>query len=130
MKYLFLCTTLVLVASTVIAQDDDSIRFVQGVPMVGEDSAQTVPQGDSAPYDNVESLAPGKLPAAVQKALNESELFSGWRSKARVEFDNNTKMYWIHFSASGKVRSYAFNSKGDPVSVREKSDTVNMNQKK
>jgi hypothetical protein len=129
MKYSLLCMTLILVSPSVIAQTADSIRFVQGIPMVGEDSAQAAPQGDQVPYDKLRSLRPENLPAAVQKELNENEMFSGWRSDARVEYDKNTELYWVHFSDSGKVRSYAFNSQGAPVSIREKNDTVNVKQK-
>ena len=120
---------LILVSHTAMAQNADSIRFVQGVPMVGEDSAQAVPQSDQVPYNKIRLLKPENLPGDVQKELDENELFSGWRTDARVEYNRNTEIYWIHFSDSGKVRSYAFNSQGAPVSIREKNDTVNINQK-
>jgi hypothetical protein len=129
MKYPLLCVILILISCTVMAQNTDSIRFVQGVPMVGEDSAQTVPQSDQVPYNQITLLKPENLPGDVQKELDENALFSGWRTEARVEYQKNTEIYWIHFSDSGKVRSYAFNSQGAPVSIREKNDTVNINQK-
>ena len=129
-KRLLLYITLILVPAAVLAQRADSIGFVQGVHMAGEDSAQAVPPDDRAPHDHIKLLQPENLPSAVQKELNGNELFSGWRSRARVEYDKNTDMYWVHFSDSGKVRSYAFNSEGAPVSVREKNDSMDVNQKR
>jgi hypothetical protein len=130
MKHPLLCLIWFLFSHTMVAQNSDSIPFVQGVPMEGEDSAQAVPHYDQFPYDQVRLLKAEDLPVAVQKELNENELFSGWRSDARIEFDKNTTLYWIHFSDSGRVRSYAFNSRGAPVSIREKNDTVNINNQK
>jgi hypothetical protein len=115
----FLITLLLIgFSSALYGQDDDTVQFIQGLPVMDEDTVQHVPQPDVAPYQNKQSIKPQQLPHGVRNALNKNDLFANWQ-KEEILFDKNTGLYWIHFNKDNKVSSYGFNSRGDIVSLKE-----------
>ena len=130
MKVLLIITILTVPAATLLAQDDDTIRFVHGLPITGEDTAQQVPQPDVAPFDKFVIVSPAELPSGLATELDKNDLMKNWRSDARIEFDRNTGVYWINFAAGGRLRSYGYNADGNPVSIKEKAVPDSVNRKR
>jgi hypothetical protein len=118
MNKLLITCALIVFATALYAQDDDTIQFIQGLPVMDEDTVQHIPQPDVAPYFNKKSIRPQQLPRRVRNALNTNDLFVNWQNE-KITVDNNTGLYWIVFSNENKVRSYGFNSRGDIVSFSE-----------
>lgn len=101
---------------------DDSLRYIRGLPQHGDDTVQQVPEPDYQPRDNFVEIANEQLPPAVYKTLEEGPQYHGWQD-APLMLDKNTGLYWIHFTDDSTTRSYGFNKNGDPVSVRERTKT-------
>jgi hypothetical protein len=116
----FLFLLISLAAQTSVAQDDDSITFVHGLPITGEDSAQDVPAYDFAPTDSLVRITAEHIPGALRKTLSEEPLFKGWQ-RDTIILDKNTGLYWLHRKAGTGIRSYGFNSSGKQVSFRERT---------
>jgi hypothetical protein len=117
-KLLITYALICLLSSALYAQDDDTIQFIQGLPVIEEDTVQQVPQPDVTPYQNKQIIKPQQLPPGVRNALNKDSLFVNWQ-REEILVDKNTGLYWINFNIENKRRSYGFNSRGDIVSFKE-----------
>lgn len=120
MTFLRFCFVACLCFLTVdsAAQDDDTIRYVEGLPITGEDTV-TSDQKKTGPSNNHVTITREQVPPGLLKTLAENTLFINWESE-EILFDRNTDLYWIHFQDSAAIRSYAFAEDGAIVSVREK----------
>ena len=104
----------------VLAQDDDTIQYIHGLPETGEDTSQQVPQQDMAPADSMVEIGVEQLPRDLFKTLNKEPQFAGWQNDV-LQLDKNTGLYWLHMRRGNVVRSYGFNQHGKPVSMTEKT---------
>jgi hypothetical protein len=121
MKAATICITLVILATgAASAQDDDTISYVHGLPVTGEDSAQQVPQDDLHPPDSIVQISAKQIPKPLLRTLNETALYKGWQNQV-VQFDKNTGLYWLHMRDKTIVRSYGFDNRGKPVSFQERT---------
>ena len=100
------------------AQDDDTIEFVHGLPVTGEDTAQQIPQDEVPPADSLLQLAPRQVPRKLREAFEENTLFTGWR-KHQILLDKHTGVYWLHLREGNTLRRYGFTEDGNPVSIME-----------
>ena len=120
MKPYIVLTLILVVVTAARAQDDDTLQFVHGLPLTGEDTVQATPQQDLAPTDSIVNLSAEQIPTPLYKELDDGPQYRGWR-KGLLQLDRNTGLYWIHID-DGKVRrSYGFSKDGKPVSVNEKN---------
>jgi hypothetical protein len=120
MKAWITAIILFLGAASARGQDDDTIKYVHGLPVTGEDTLQQVPPDDVAPVDSIVQLSAEQIPRELFRELNENPLYKGWQNHT-LQIDKNTGLYWLHIRDRETVRSYGFNRDGKPVSVREKS---------
>jgi hypothetical protein len=122
MKVLVTALILVIIPIIVCAQDDDTIQYIHGLPVTGEDTLQQIPQEDLAPADSVAQISPEQLPRELLRTLNGDSIYRGWQ-KHSIQLDKNTGLYWVHIRESTRVRSYGFNANGKQVSIRERTIT-------
>ncbi len=119
MRYsLLICLFLVSIVSE--AQEDDTIRFIQGLPEAGTDSSLYDDAGFDNPPPHFRKVTINDIPAELVNELENNELFSGWRRRI-IWQDQKSGLYWIHFADDSVVRSYGFTEEGNTVSVKEKS---------
>jgi hypothetical protein len=119
MKYA-ICTFILLISLTVHGQNDDTVQYIHGLPETGEDTSQQIPQEDIAPAHSLVDISVEQLPNELFKKLNDEPQFKGWQAGI-IQFDRNTRLYWVRIKEDSVIRSYGFNGQGKPVSVREKN---------
>lgn len=120
MKTLLMLSLCFFATNWLFAQGDDSIQFIHGLPVTGEDTAQPVPQTDYAPEDNMVRVHPDSIPSPIAEAWDEFAPLKNWRNETIV-FDRNTELYWIRIKQDSTLRSYGYTREGHPVSIKEKS---------
>jgi hypothetical protein len=121
MKTWFASLSFLLLALAAGAQDDDTIRFIHGLPETGEDTSQQIPQEDLGAKDSIVQISHEQIPHALLRTLSREPQYKGWETDG-LELDNNTKVYWIHITDKNTIRSYGFRDNGQLVSVREKNN--------
>jgi hypothetical protein len=108
------------------AQEDDTIRFVQGLPEAGTDSSLYDDVNLDAPPSHFQKVKATAIPDNLKDELESNALFSGWEKRILWR-DKNTGLYWIDFAEGSAVRSYGLTADGNIVSVKEKTTTSPTN---
>jgi hypothetical protein len=124
---MWLLVPIILVASLsplCAQQDDDTIRYVHGLPETGEDTLGT---SKTPPSHNLVPVSVQQVPPALHETLDSDRLFLNWRNE-EILFDKNTGLYWIRFHRAGVIRSYGIARNGTVVRVEEeKAESGNKN---
>jgi len=118
MKYA-ICTFMLFISLTVRGQDDDTVQYIHGLPETGEDTSQQIPQEDISPAPSLVDVSVEQLPKEMFKKLNDEPQFKGWQA-GLIQYDKNTRLFWVHIKEDSVMRSYGFSGEGKPLSVREK----------
>jgi hypothetical protein len=116
---LFTAALLCLLAAESSAQND-STRYINGLPVTEDDTARQVVQSDIEPKDKLRAVAPEALPADLLKTLEDEEQYAGWRDST-VYFDANTNLYIVHIKSGDAVKIIGLNENGKPVTFSELS---------
>jgi hypothetical protein len=101
------------------AQSDafDSTEYVFGLPVTNDDTtSRRFP--DQPPKDVLEKVWDVDIPKRLHKALDQENLFKGWR-KYGVYRDKNTGLYIIYIRDRNSTQVYGLNDKGKPVTYNE-----------
>jgi uncharacterized protein (DUF1330 family) len=106
------------------SQDDDTIQFVQGLPVTGEDTSQNEYQS-GLNTANLTKLTPEQIPPKLLRTLKKDSLFANWKN-GEVYLDEKTGLYWIEFSEGNVVRTFGLSARGHPVTIRE-SEVLEIN---
>ena len=115
-----ICLLFSLTSCVVCAQEDDTIRFNQGLPEAGTDSSLYDDVNLDKPPRHYRKIDITKIPGALKKELESDPLFSGWENRT-LWLNERTGLYWIDFTEGAGVRSYGFTAEGNIVSVKETS---------
>lgn len=99
---------------------NDSTRYINGLPVSEDDTVQNFPIQDLEPKDQLVALPPNALPADLVKSLEKDELYAGWRDST-VYYDANTNLYFVHVKREGSVKIFGLNENGKPVTFSEVS---------
>lgn len=119
--YLFFALSVLPVAAS-LAQEDDTIQFIQGLPEAGTDSSLYDDVRLDDPPAHFRKVDPAGIPAELREELEQNSLFQGWRERP-VWLDEKTGLYWIDLAEGGDVRSYGLDSEGQTVSVKQKTNS-------
>ena len=95
MKILLFTTTLLILLAAKSSAQNDSTRYINGLPVTEDDTARQSVQRDIEPKDKLRAVAPEALPADLLKALEDEEQYAGWRDST-VYYDVNTNLYIVH----------------------------------
>ena len=97
---------------------NDSTRYINGLPVTEDDTTRQFLQGDLEPKNKVTRVSPNAIPAELLKALNTESQYQGWKDST-VYFEANTGLYLIPIKTGEGVRIYGLDRKGNPVTFDE-----------
>jgi hypothetical protein len=111
-----------LLLGTVLAcnAQTDSLQFIQGIPVIRDDTLPQTLVEDQPPNDHLIRVAADTIPSRLRKTLNGDNMFNGWQ-KASLYFDLNTRLFILHLPGQDVIRTYHFSEEGKPVSYNETS---------
>ena len=109
--------TLFFLAATAAYAQHDSTRYINGLP-VGEDDTAQVSSGDLAPVNRITPIPPANLPARLRDALEEGDQYNGWQDTI-IYREENTGLYLVPLKYEGRVKVFGLNERGHPVTFRE-----------
>ena len=108
----------ILLAATLSFGQNDSTRYINGLPVSEDDTARTFPQRDIGPKEAIVAVPHASLPADLSKSLDGDDIYAGWKDTT-VYYDANTNLYLIHIKTEESLKVYGLNDKGKPVTFRE-----------
>lgn len=117
MKTLIILIPLIAAGVTYAIAQNDSIQYIQGLPMTNEDTVQRV-VGDIPPKNVLIEIPKERIPEKLKRTLGKEELYRGWE-KFPVYQDNNTKLYILSIIKGNTTRTYGFSENGKPVTYQE-----------
>jgi hypothetical protein len=118
MRSVFLAAALLAGAAS-FAQND-STRYINGLPVTEDDTARAFPQQDLEPKTHLRVVSPDKLPEKLLKTLQDEEQYLGW-SDTTVYYDENIDLYLVHVKREDGVQIYGMTDKGKPVTFNQVS---------
>lgn len=120
LRYL-VAALMLFVAMDAFAQED-STRYINGLPVSEDDTARQFLQNrDLEPKDRLVIVPLDRLPEKLVDELDSEDIYQGWRDTS-VYFDSNTKIYHIPVKYADGVKIFGMRENGDPVTFREVSD--------
>lgn len=109
----------VLFFATLVAYgQDDSTRYIHGLPVSEDDTARQFPPRDLQPQNKILPMPPYRLPEEVQEALKTEEQYKGWRDTV-IYFQENTGLYLVPIKYSEGVKIFGLNENGNAVTYDE-----------
>lgn len=110
----------ILLAATAVVAQEDSTRYINGLPVSEDDTAQQHPQRDLSPKNELMPVQTRNLPAKLKEVLEEEEHYRGWQDST-IYFDKNTGLYLVPVRYAEGVKVYGLNENGHPVTFSETS---------
>jgi hypothetical protein len=111
-------SAVLLFATLVVHAQDDSTRYIHGLPVSEDDTATQFPRRDFQPQNKILPLPPYRLPDEVREALKTEEQYKGWRDTV-IYFEENTGLYLVPIKYSEGVKIFGLNENGNPVTYDE-----------
>lgn len=93
---------------------DDSTRYINGLPVTEDDTVAQFPPTDLSPKTNLLPVPADALPPALVRTLNQEKQYRGWNDTT-VYFNSNTKLYLVHVKTDEGVKIFGLNERGRPV---------------
>lgn len=118
MKILCITAAFVFICTSRAFAQNDSTRYINGLPVSEDDTARQFLQTDLEPKDHLRIVPPDALPSDVLKALERDESYDGWRDST-VYYDRNTSLFLVHIKSAQSVKIIGMNGKGKPVTFNE-----------
>ena len=118
MKILGITAALIFLCTSRAFAQNDSTRYINGLPVSEDDTARQFLQTDLEPKDHLRAVPPDALPSDVLKALDRDALYNGWRDST-VYYDRNTSLFMIHIKSGQSVKIIGMNDRGKPVTFSE-----------
>lgn len=120
MERILITTAFILLAATAVVAQEDSTRYINGLPVSEDDTAQRFPQRDLHPKNELAPVQIRDVPAKLLEVLKEEEHYRGWQDST-IYFDSNTGLYLIPIRYAEGVKVYGLNEDGHPVTFSETS---------
>lgn len=98
---------------------DDSIRYINGMPVNADDTVRHFPQNDFSPENNLQPVPAVALPDEVRETLKQ-ELYEGWQDSI-VYYQKNTELYLVPVKYENGVKIFGLNARGESVTYDEVS---------
>lgn len=120
MRVIITIAALWLVFTLPAFSQNDSTRYINGLPVTEDDTTGQFLQSDLEPKNKVTKVHRNEIPAELLKALNTDSQYQGWQDST-VYFESNTGLYLIPIKTEDGVRVYGVDRKGNPVTFDEVS---------
>lgn len=118
MRTITLPIVILLLCSIAGLAQDDSTRYINGLPVTGDDSLSVTPTEDRPPYNKLIAVPMNKLPKRLRTSLEKESQYEGWQDTT-IYRDKNTGLYIVPLRRSDGIRIFGLNKRGDPVTFRE-----------
>lgn len=102
----------------------DSTRYINGLPVTGDDTVPNFPPTDFSPKENLVPVKARDLPPQVQAALEKGDQYAGWKDTV-VYRDLNTGLFIVPVRDKDEIRIFGLSENGDPVTFDEMSRCAN-----
>lgn len=102
-----------LLAGSALAQDD-STRYIFGLPVSEDDTARQFPANDKRPHNRLTPVDISALPKSLRNVLENEAQYKGWRDST-IYFQRNTGLYLVPIKYDEGVKVYGLSENGDPV---------------
>lgn len=109
---------LLLLCLTVARGQEDSTRYINGLPVTADDSVSEVPPADQWPYNKLTPVKSAALPAGVRHTLENNSQYQGWQDTT-IYHDRQAGLYMVPLRDKDGIRIYGLNKNGDPVTFSE-----------
>lgn len=121
MKTVFcIAAALVLLGNFPAFGQDDSTRYIHGIPVSDDDTVRNFPQRDRQPDNRYRPLSVAELPSGLLKVLDEEPQYDGWRDST-VYFEVNTDLYIVPVKYDGGVKIFGLQEDGNAVTYSDVS---------
>jgi hypothetical protein len=119
MAKILVCTAaFVLAISEVVFSQDDSTRYINGLPVTEDDTVRQFPQDDLEPKTVLMPMQNTDLPPRLLRVLETEAQYRGWQDSI-IYLEKNTGLYQIPVKYPGGVKIFGLNKNGDPVTFRD-----------
>ena len=100
---------------------DDSTRYIFGIPVSDDDTVGNFPQRDRKPVNDLRAMTVRELPRELREALDEGPQYKGWRDTI-VWYQQNTERYIVPVEYEEGIKIFGLDKEGNPRSYSEVSD--------
>ena len=115
-----IAAALLLLAVFPVFGQDDSTRYIHGLPVSDDDTVRNFPQRDRQPDNRHRALSVRELPSELRKVLDEEPQYEGWRDST-VYLEVNTDLYIVPVKYDGGIKIFGLKENGNPVTYSEVS---------
>jgi hypothetical protein len=117
-KICLVIATFALLKLTPVFAQNDSTRYINGLPVSEDDTAAHIQQRDVQPAKREVAVAAKDLPAQLREALDSGETYQGWRDTT-IYFQRNTGLYILPLRTRESIRIFGLTESGKPVTFSE-----------
>lgn len=99
---------------------DDSTRYIHGIPVSDDDTVRNFPQRDRDPHNRHRPLSVSDLPSGLRKILDEEPQYDGWRDST-VYYEVNTGLYIVPVKYDGGIKIFGLQEDGNAVTYSDEA---------
>lgn len=118
MRNIFLAATLLFSSATAVCAQEDSTRYIFGLPVSEDDTVRQVVTQDLEPKNRYTPVSVDKLPEKLRDALQKGEQYKGWQDST-IYFEENTGLYLVPIKYEEGVKLFGLSPNGQPVTYNE-----------
>jgi hypothetical protein len=124
MKRQVLTAAALLLAIIFAKAQNDSTRYINGLPVSEDDTVEQFINNDLGQKDQIKAVSPTELPRKVLKALKKGDQYDGWEDST-IYFDENTRLYLVPVKYKDGIKTFGINESGHPVTFDEVTKSQN-----
>lgn len=115
-----IAAALLLLGVIPVFGQDDSTRYIHGLPVSDDDTVRNFPQRDRQPNNRYRPLSVSELPSELRKVLDEEPQYEGWRDST-VYFEKNTDLYIVPVKYEGGIKIFGLQEDGNAMTYSDVS---------
>lgn len=117
MRSILLSFAVVMLCTAAAFSQDDSTRYIFGIPVDANDTVPDFPDVDFEPVNDLRPVAPYALPVEVREALKDP-LYAGWQDST-IYFQKNTGLYLVPVKYEHGIKTFGLTAHGKPVTYED-----------
>jgi hypothetical protein len=118
MRNILLVAAFLLSGATAVCAQEDSTRYIFGLPVSEDDTASQVVANDLEPKNRYTPVSANDLPEKLRNVLQKKEQYRGWQDST-IYLERNTGLYIVPIKYDEGVKLFGFSENGHPVTYNE-----------